>query len=277
MFYNTGTSILDAYTLTSGKLGLTSQTAKDLFLAHQGQKEIEKSSLISQLSLIASVLTEFAYTQFLFLSLTREDQVTLLKNNIPLYLQYILARYFSAETGVEQLSWILEGQISVESIEEVTKLCKINLRKFNESVNFFPTSEIVELYSHFCENIGIFYPFPQHCNGLVANMLIYYTCDSILPELREAKRIGCIFQEAKELVKIGYYHLDRALEMNAGDNIGPLIHTLTRMKNIFGTCRVNSSTHDVIQMLPRGLTVTFTDIEGAWIRCQCHKALFFRH
>jgi hypothetical protein len=88
------------------------------------------------------MLTEFAYTQFLFLSLTKEDQITLLKNNIPLYLQYVAARYFTAETGVEQLSWILEGQLSLESIEEVGKMSKITLREYNESVHLFPTAEV---------------------------------------------------------------------------------------------------------------------------------------
>lgn len=212
------------------------------------------------------MLTDFAYTQFIFLSLTKQDQMVLLKYNIPLYLQYVLGRYFSAETGVEQLSWILEGQFSGESIEEVSKLSKIYLREFNQSVNLFPTSDMAELYSHFCENVGIFYPFPQHCNGLVANMLLYHTCDAIMPELTEAKRISCIFQEAKELVKLGFCHLDRALSINGGDNIGPLIHTLDRMKNIFGTCRVNSQSEGIIRTLPRGLTISFTDSEGAWYR-----------
>ena len=86
----------------------------------------------------------------------------------------------------------------------VFRLSRISLKEYNTTVNLFPTSEIVELYSHFSENVGIFYPFPQHCNGLIANMLIYNTNESIVEELKEAKRISCIFNEAKELVKLGY-------------------------------------------------------------------------
>jgi hypothetical protein len=99
----------------------------------------------------------------------------LLKNNIPLYLQYILARYFSADTGVEQLNWILEGQIAIDSLDVVTSLSRISLKEFNASVNFFPTSEMLRAFSNSVENIGLFYPFPQHCNGLIANMLLYMT------------------------------------------------------------------------------------------------------
>jgi hypothetical protein len=40
-------------------------------------KPLEKTTLVSQLSMIASMLTEFASTQFLFLSLTKEDQVSI--------------------------------------------------------------------------------------------------------------------------------------------------------------------------------------------------------
>jgi hypothetical protein len=80
--------------------------------------------------MVTFALTDFAASQYLFSSLCKEDQTILLKNNIPLYLQYIIARYFTADTGFEQLSWILEGQILIESIEEVTRLHRITLKRY---------------------------------------------------------------------------------------------------------------------------------------------------
>ena len=57
-----------------------------------------------------------------------------MKNNIPLYLQYILARYFTAKTGLEQLSWILEKEFSEDLIKGImTK----NLQEFDSDFNFF--------------------------------------------------------------------------------------------------------------------------------------------
>ena len=230
---------------------------------------MEKTTLISQLSMIATMLTSFAYTQSLFLSLTREDQGTLLKNNIPLYLQYVIARYFSAETGLEQLNWILEGQITIDSIEELTSLNHINLMEYNNSVNFFPTSEIAELYYHFSENIGIFYPFPQHCNGLVANMLLYHTDENISQQLQEGKRISCIFDAAADLLKMGHTFLDRSLSVNAKDTIGPLIHTLTRMLQIFGTCKVTENNKSIYGLkVPKPIPISFTNAEDRWINLQ---------
>ena len=245
-------SILDAFTIISGKLSLDSNLAEDFILNHQRQKSLEKTTLMSQLSMIASTLTEFASSQFLFSSLCKEDQTTLLKNNIPLYLQYILARYFSAETGLEQLNWILEGQINIESIEMVTSLSRVGLKEYNTSVNLFPTSEMVEIFSHYVRNIGLFYPFPQHCNGLIANMILYYVDESIAGKLKEEKRISCIFEEAKELVKIGFDHLDRKLNFNPGSAIGPLMNTLSKMKIIFGNCRVQRNRYTNIRKTVNG-------------------------
>ena len=261
-------TVLDAFTLITGKLSLSSELAQDLIQNHQHLKPIQKVTIISQLSTIASMLTEFAASQFLFKNLTKEDQVMLLKNNIPLYLQYVMARYFSAETGIEQLNWILEGQLVIESLEEITKLTRIGLTEFNSTVNLFPTSEAVELYSRYSENVGMFYQFPQHCSGLIANMLLFYTDDSITDELKEPKRISCIFEQAKELVRVGFENLDRNMYVNAGSNVGPLIHTLSKMKSIFGLCKVHSDGKELTRAVPKIVPINYTEAEDCWLNRQ---------
>ena len=92
------------------------------------------------------MITEFASSQGSFASLRKEDQKHLLVNNVPLYLQYILARYFSAESGLEQITWIMEGQVSIQTIEDVTELNLITLTEFNSSVTMYSSAELVELY-----------------------------------------------------------------------------------------------------------------------------------
>ena len=49
----------------------------------------------------------FAEKNQLFKSLCTRDQTLLLHNNVSLYVQYILARYLAADTGMEQLVWLL--------------------------------------------------------------------------------------------------------------------------------------------------------------------------
>ena len=75
----------------------------------------------------------------------------MMKNNIPLYLQYILARYFTAKTGLEQLSWILEKEFSEDLIKGImTK----NLQEFDSDFNFFPNPEIANIYALFADHLN---------------------------------------------------------------------------------------------------------------------------
>ena len=145
--------ILDAFAFTAGKLNPYSDIAQNMIQHHLRARHLEKTTLVSQLSLLASVIAEFASTQYIFASLNKEDQKILLQNNIPLYLQYILARYFSSGSGLEQISWILEGQVSLQTIEDVTNLNLITLDELNAAVCLYSSSTLVELYQYFSETI----------------------------------------------------------------------------------------------------------------------------
>ena len=261
-------NILDSFALTSGKLNPNAEQAQDLIANHLRKKPLEKTTIISQISMIAMMLTEFATSQFMFATLTREDQAILLKNNIPLYLQYIMARYFHADTGMEQLTWMLEGQVAIDSIEDVTNLSRISFTEYNTTVNWIMSADKANIYYHCAENIGIFYPFPPYCNGLIANLLLYHTTDSMVKSLKDPKRISCIFQDAKDLVKLGYEHLDRNLSMEVSSNIGPLICTLIKMKSIFDTCNIPSDGHELERAFPKMLPVNYTKTEEAWLKNQ---------
>jgi len=69
-----------------------------------------------------------------------------LRNNIPLYLQYILARYFCSETGFEQISWLLEGDIPIYSIEEINRLRYLDFNEVNHLVQLFSAEKYAEHY-----------------------------------------------------------------------------------------------------------------------------------
>ena len=57
-------AILDAFSQSWRKVSLSSKSAQELILIHQNLKPLNKATLISQLSLIASSLTDFATSQF---------------------------------------------------------------------------------------------------------------------------------------------------------------------------------------------------------------------
>ncbi len=166
-------NVLDGFSFVTGKFDSHSETATQIVGFHQRKRPLNKFTIMSHLKTFESTIAKFAFSQPTFASLTKQDQNVLLDNNVPLYIQYILARYFSAESGLEQISWVMEGQISLQSIEEVQNLHFIGLREFNEKTQVIETEPLEKLYKCYSNNIGTFYAFPQQCNGLIANLLIY--------------------------------------------------------------------------------------------------------
>jgi hypothetical protein len=166
-------NILDQFAFLTGRIDSHSETAKKIFELHHRKSSIDKLTIVSHLNIIRSTITDFAKSQTMFASLSTNDQNVLLETNIPLYIQYILARYFSSETGLEQIAWMMEGQISVGSIEDVQNLHYVGLREFNAKAEIIQSEILEKVYKRHANNVADFYAFPQQCNGLIANLLIY--------------------------------------------------------------------------------------------------------
>jgi hypothetical protein len=103
------------------------------------------------------LVTEFAFSQKLFQSLRVEDQKKLLSKNIPLYLQYVLARYFCSETGIEQLSWLLEGHIPIQTIEEINSLRCLDFNELNHTMELFGAEKYAEHYYNSAKEVSLAY------------------------------------------------------------------------------------------------------------------------
>jgi hypothetical protein len=211
------------------------------------------------------MVTEFATALFHFKTLHPDDQVALLKCNIPLYLQYILARYFCAKTGIEQLSWILEGQLSTLMHDDSGFLRRIGLHEFNLSAGLFASADMSELYYRYSYNIEMFYQFPQACNGLVANLLLYRTNENLLASLKEPEKVLRLHDDARRLVRLGLEHLDARCNLNP--SLGPLVHSLDVMRNVFDNCQVDTEEKGILaRYLPRPLMLNYTDTEEKWLQ-----------
>lgn len=113
--------ILDSFTISMLRVESNFHT-NEILLHHLKVKTLPKTSLILHLGCIASALTEFARSIPAFRSLTSLTQRILLRNNVPLYIQYVLARYFNSPSGLEQLNWILEGQVKLSMVDQTFTL-----------------------------------------------------------------------------------------------------------------------------------------------------------
>lgn len=257
--------ILDAYTVTSGKHSPSLDQIKNFVLIHQLKQSPHKLTLITQLSKIAAMTIEYSSNLSGFKSLNQEDRVTLLRSNVSLYLQYILARYFCCQSGLDQISWILDGHFSVASQEDADTLQLISLHEFNSSANVFPNVRLAELYHRHCINVGMYYSFPLKCNGLIAKLLLLRTNESILSSLVEPSKVTEMYQEVKKLVNHGLFHLD-ASKRQVG-SFGPLLDSLEVMRGIFDNCVVESSQGEIISTsLPVQLLLRYTETEERWLQ-----------
>ena len=73
---------------------------------------VKPRSNISKLTVcIERILTVLFFVSALmskeFIHLHKSDQRKLLARNVPLYVQYVLARYINSDSGYEQISWLL--------------------------------------------------------------------------------------------------------------------------------------------------------------------------
>jgi hypothetical protein len=76
-------SILDAFSNSSNKISVSSKSAQDLILIHQNLKPLNKSIFISQLSLIATAIADFATHQLS--AVAHLSKAGFICNKMPLY------------------------------------------------------------------------------------------------------------------------------------------------------------------------------------------------
>jgi len=209
-------------------------------------------------------VSQFALSQTLFKTLSLDDQRALLRKNLPLYLQYIIARYFDCETGLDQLSWLLEGHIPSQSIEDIQSLRFLDFDRVNKTVLFFESEPFVEEYKFLMKQIGDYFPFPHHYNGLLVNMLVYSSDERT--DLVDLPRIRNMFEENKRVLNLGQSLLDSSLILFGSKNLDGLINILKRMDILFGKSLINPQKSPRKISIPETLSIPYTDTEELWLR-----------
>jgi hypothetical protein len=223
--------VVKAFAKISSKL----QLSQDFMDNHHRIKPLEKRPLFSQLNMISMVFSDFAKTQDSFTGLHASDQEILLKNNSQLYIQYILARYFSADSGLDQISWMSQEAKPSKTTSVVNQ---ISFEEFNRCTNLFQCAEAADHYSQLSGNIESFYPLTLQCTAMVANLLLFNTDELVKKNLVDAAKISELFEKATWLLKLGMESgsvasKTLAVESEMMSNFGPLIRTLIKMKTIF--------------------------------------------
>ena len=142
--------IVDCFDLTRNQMGLTSGFKKELIDYHEGNWVLPKESLFKYINELGHQFKHFALLHKEFLSLPKGDQRKLLQRNTPLYIQYILARYITAHSGEEQISWLL-GKEALENYDTKEDINKKTLKRLNQHLNLFNIVAPIERYLGFAK------------------------------------------------------------------------------------------------------------------------------
>ena len=253
--------ILDSFSHTMEKLSLDEKSTLELIQIHQNLNSISLQTLLSQLNSLAALLRGFALSLESFRSLSARDQDVLLESNIPLYLQYITGRYLTSDSGLEQLNWILEGNLPPVSPEEVYNLAAVSFEQYVWEQFHHRTSELFGMYSDYLLMLKVFFSFPQYFNGMIANMILFYTSESTKKELNEPQKVEALFCEAKKL-------LERELEIVADSDtsfkLSAFAFVLSQMKNVFGYLQDSGTMRPTAPKVSRQC-ISFTETEESWL------------
>ena len=111
--------LMVCYDWTCDQFTMTESFISEFVAYQEGKSFLSRESFFSFLSALGSQYRHFALQHKEFTSLPKIDQRRLLARNTPIYVQYILGRYITAEDGYTQLLWIL-GSINTVSYTHLT-------------------------------------------------------------------------------------------------------------------------------------------------------------
>jgi len=151
----------------------------------------------------------------------------------------------------------------------VILLKRISFKEYNDIAKFFVDPAVASAYGHCAEAIGMFYPYAQHCNAVIANMLLFNLDPSFEKDLHEPDLVRVIFNDAKEIVRLASTSMDSSLQESIlPKSVGPLINSLKKMNRMFEICQVDEASGSLFPMEPSVKEISFTTVEESWIKRQ---------
>jgi hypothetical protein len=146
-------------------------------------------------------------------------------------------------------------------------LKRISFTEYNEIAKFFLDPAVGSAYGHCTEAIGMFYPYPQHCNSVIANMILFNTDQSFEKDLQEPEKIKVIFKDAEEILRVASMTVDSVEEDPiASKSVLPLLTTLKKMNRMFENCQLEDRSGALFPLEPSVKEIGFTTVEESWLK-----------
>lgn len=154
-------------------------------------------------------------------------------------------------------------------------LKRISFTEYNDIAQFFTDPAVASAYSHCAEAIGMFFPYPQHCNSVIANLLLFNVDQSFEKDLSEPEKVRVIFKDAEEVVRVASMSMDSVKDSIASKSVGPLLTTLKKMNRMFGMCQVEETSGTLLPLEPSVKEIGFTTVEESWLKRKLFDVSFY--
>ena len=166
--------VLAAFKLTCVQVQIDPHFVDTMVSFHRGDiSKVPKQLFIEHLKNMNQQYQHFAMLHREFLSLHKRDKQSLVQRNAPLFIQYILGRYFTSETGYEQLKWILGIHAPTVPTEEQGQFKLISLVKFNKRIGLFKKYACLPTYDEFCKRLN-YKEMKYRCTSVWNHIILYH-------------------------------------------------------------------------------------------------------
>ena len=160
---------------------------------------LTKQDFAGHLFRLSQHFSTFADRRCSFAALCAEDKVTLLRKNTALFVCYTAARYFSAESGEDQLRWLLDANMPQNLSGR--RLERVHCAEFNSRTQMFVDNSILNSMTKGIAIAGAAAGLSYGNTFLVANLILFNTNGIPFSGLKNGARIHASFIEAMELLK----------------------------------------------------------------------------
>lgn len=165
--------VLHCFSLTCSQMEIEQGFVQQLLNFHLGDGLLAKGALKRHISSLGNQFRHFAILHKDFLRLSKSDQRKLLLRNTPLYIQYLLARYFTAADGLSQITWLLSPQHTPDLKPcESRGIQRVSFNRFNKMIHLFRKDAMLDMYKEFASRLNKVY-FKYTCNAILAHIFLF--------------------------------------------------------------------------------------------------------
>lgn len=227
-------SMQQIYFLAMAQIHISPKFIQDLVEFHSSENSnLSKFDFGEHIFRIGTHFKQFAHNQRHFKALGRADQLSLLEKNTSLFVLYILAQYFGAHTGEEQLQWLLD--VNMPQNYSNSKPQQISFPVFNKRLGIFKSPVFFDKSVNDCDfdahakkvaEVGITLRF----SGIVANLILFNNGAQM--HLDDRPSIQRQFDEALDLLRHAHQQIDSDISVH---DILFMIRNLDHLQGVFNT------------------------------------------